>query len=98
MSGGAVALPYTLPGPQRAAALLLAMERATAQALLRHFSPDELREVTVAAAKLGSVPNATVDIIVERFQQEFAERSGLFGDEHHARDLIGGAVTPDLIT
>lgn len=97
-TGGAVAIAHTLPGAQRVAALLLAMERPTAQALLRHFSPDELREVTVAAAKLGAVPNAALDVIVERFQQEFAERSGLFGDEHHARDLVGAAVTPDLIT
>jgi flagellar motor switch protein FliG len=84
-------------GPQRAAALLLAMDRPVAQALLRHFSPDEIREVTVAAARLGSVPHAALDALVERFQQDFIDASGLHGDEAQARELVGSAVTPDLV-
>lgn len=97
-SGGALMWAETMMGPQKAAAVLLAMDRAAAQSLLRHFSPDELRAVTVAAAKLGSLPHATLDVLVERFQQDFVEGSGLHGDETQARELVGGAVTPDLIT
>jgi flagellar motor switch protein FliG len=85
-------------GAQRAAALLLAMERTTAQALLRHFSPDELREVTIAAARLGEVPINSLDLMVEQFQQDFADTSNLLGDEENARELIGTAVTPDLVS
>lgn len=85
-------------GAQRAAALLLAMERNTAQALLRHFSPDELREVTIAAARLGEVPHHSLDMMVVQFQQDFAEGSSLLGDEDKARELIGAAVTPDLVS
>ena len=85
-------------GAQRAAALLLAMERTTAQALLRHFSPDELREVTIAAARLGEVPLNLLDQTVEQFQQDFAETSNLLGDEEHARELVGTAVTPDMMS
>ena len=96
--GGALTHASELPGPQRAAALLLAMERGAAQSLLKHFSPDELREVTIAAAKLGAVPSSSLDILVEQFRQEFADSSGLYGDESHARDLVGAAVTPELIT
>jgi flagellar motor switch protein FliG len=84
-------------GAQRAAALLLAMERTTAQALLRHFSPDELREVTIAASRLGEVPHVTLDAMVDQFQQDFSHSSGLLGDEAHARELVGGAVTPDQV-
>ena len=94
----ALATADHLPGPQRAAALLLAMDKPTAQALLKHFTPDELRLVTVGAARLGTLPHSALEGLVERFQQEFAEGAGLHGDENHARDLIGGAVTPDLIT
>jgi flagellar motor switch protein FliG len=93
----ALATAETMGGPQRAAALLLAMDRPVAQGLLRHFSPDEIREVTVAAARLGSVPNAALDALVERFQQDFVEGSGLHGDEAQARELVGGAATPELI-
>lgn len=94
---GATALVHTMAGPQRAAALLLAMDRATAQTLLKHFTPEELREVTIAAARLGSLPNAALDQLVERFHNEFVDASGLHGDESHARELVGGAVTPELI-
>ncbi len=98
VEGAAHISAETMAGPQKAAAVLLAMDRTVAQGLLRHFTPDELRAVTVAAAKLGAVPHATLDTIVERFQQEFADGAGLHGDEGHARELIGNAVTPDLIT
>ena len=96
-NGGSLFSADAMAGPQKAAAVLLAMDKTAAQSLLRHFSPDELREVTIAAARLGSVPHATLDAVVERFQQEFADGSGLHGDEDHARELVGGAVTPDLI-
>ena len=88
----------THTGAQRAAALLLAMERNTAQALLRHFSPDELREVTIAASRLGEVPHATLDQMVEQFQEDFSHSSGLLGDAEHARELVTGPLTPDLVS
>ena len=94
----ALASAESMAGPSRAAALLLAMDRPVAQGLLRHFSPDEIREVTMAAARLGSVPNAALDTLVERFQQEFIDASGLHGDEARARDLVGNVATPDLVS
>jgi flagellar motor switch protein FliG len=97
-SGGALISADAMVGAQRAAAVLLAMDKTSAQALLRHFAPGELREVTIAAARLGSVPHATLDVIVERFQQEFTDGAGLHGDEDHARELVGEAVTPDLVS
>jgi flagellar motor switch protein FliG len=96
-SVGALARADALAGPQRVAAILLAMDRATAQALLKRFAPDEIREVTVAAARLGSLSHLAIDELVQRFSQEFVDASGLHGDESHARELVGGAATPDLI-
>ena len=97
MSDGTLMFAETMAGAQKAAAVLLAMDRSAAQALLRHFTPDELREVTIAAARLGDLPHATLDAIVERFQQDFVDASGLHGDETRARELVGATVTPDLI-
>ena len=97
-SGAAPLYAEAMAGAQRAAAVLLAMDTSVAQALLRHFSPDELREVTIAAARLGSMPHAAIDTLVDSFARDFADASGLHGDEAHAREMIGGAVTPDLIT
>ena len=87
-----------LGGAQRAAALLLAMDRTNAQAILRHFSPGELREVTIAAARLGSLTNSTLEGLVGRFERDFADASWLHGDEANARDLVAGAITPELIS
>ncbi len=96
-ASGALTRADNLAGPQRAAALLLAMERATAQALLRRLSPHEIREVTVAAAKLGPLPHAALDELVEKFQQEFVDGAGLYGDEAQARELVGATATPEMI-
>ncbi len=95
--GGALTRVDQLAGPQRAAALLLAMERTTAQSLLKRFTREEIREVTIAAARLGSLPHAALDELVERFHHEFVNASGLHGDESLARELVGGAVGPELI-
>ena len=87
-----------MSGSQKAAAVLLAMDKTSAQALLKHLSPDEIRMVTVAAARLGNLPQDAIDQIVEKYTQDFSERFGLHGDEQHARELVGSALTPDLIT
>ncbi len=85
-------------GAQKAAAVLLAVDRTTAKQLLRHFTAEELRLVTVAAARLGNVSNQTLEMIAEQFATDFSERSTLLGDEGQARALLSDAVTPDLIT
>ena len=55
-NGGLSRDPRQLAGPQRAAAILLAMGKPPATRLLKHLEPNELREVTRAAARLGAIP------------------------------------------
>ena len=45
-----------LNGPEKVAALLLAMGKPLASRLLKHFDQDELRQVTRSIADLGVVP------------------------------------------
>jgi flagellar motor switch protein FliG len=97
-SGGGPHYVESMAGAQKAAAVLLAMDTSVAQSLLRHFTPDELREVTIAAARLGAMSHATIDALVESFSQAFSDASGLHGDEAHVREMLGGAVNPELIT
>ena len=54
-------------GAQKAAAILLAMGKPPATRLLKHLEPQELREVTRAAAQLGAVPSAALESLVEEF-------------------------------
>ena len=88
---------HVLAGSQKAAAVLLAMGRESAAQLLRHFSPEELREVTVAAARLGVVSGEALVSIVEQFTADFSRGPLLLGDESQTRELLAGAVAPDQI-
>jgi flagellar motor switch protein FliG len=88
----------SLAGAQRAAAILLALGKDAATQVLRHFSPEELREVTVAAARLGAVPVGELESLVEQFTADFAEGASVLGDEGHARALLADAASPDQIS
>ena len=81
-----------LAGPQKAAALLLAMGKPAATQLLKHFTHQELREVTAAAARLGTVQNAELDAIVDDFTAAFSAGVPLLGDEGQTRALLADAV------
>lgn len=87
-----------LAGPRKAAAILLAMGKPTATQLLRHFTPQELREVTIAAARLGSVSVSELESIVDQFAADFSEGASLLGDEGEARALLADAVPSDEIS
>ena len=87
--------PYS--GARKAAAVLLAMDRPTATQLLRHLSQPELREITMAAATLGSVAADDLESIVEEFATTFSKGALLLGDEGKARALLADAVSADEI-
>jgi flagellar motor switch protein FliG len=85
-------------GPRKAAAALLAMGKPAATQVLKHFSPDELRQVTVAAARLGSVSMDELEKIVDQFTSDFSTGASLLGDESKARALFSDAVPPEQIS
>jgi flagellar motor switch protein FliG len=87
-----------LAGPRKAAAVLLAMGKPTATQVLKHFSPVELRHVTIAAARLGSVSMNDLEKIVEQFTFDFSAGASLLGDEGQARALFADAVPPEQIS
>ncbi len=55
----------TLSGPEKVAALLLAMGKPLASRLLKHFDPAELKIITRSAAALGAVPIVALEGLVE---------------------------------
>ena len=84
-------------GAQKAAAILLAMGKPPATRLLKHFEPQELREVTRAAAQLGAVSMATLESLVEEFTSEFSAGANLLGDVGQAREMLTDAVPPEQV-
>lgn len=89
------AISRTLRGAERAAALLLAMGQPAAGRVLKHLDADELRQVTRAAATLGSVPAATVDLLIDDFVGHFSGGPDLLGAADEAEQLLAGALPPE---
>src|SRR5579871_1964155 len=83
-----------LSGPEKAAALLLMMGPPTAARLLKHLDQPDLRSVTRAAAALGAVPPAALDLLVEEFAASFAGSAPLLGDADQVRSLLAEALPP----
>lgn len=84
-------------GPQKAAAILLAMGKPPATRLLKHFDPRELRDVTRAAAHLGTVSTEALEALVEEFTSEFSNGAKLLGDVGQAREMLTDAIPADQV-
>jgi len=90
---GGVARP--LFGAEKVAALLLAMDKQVAGKLLKRFDPLELRQVTRAAAELGSVNPATIEHLIADFTEQFTAGAELLGSAGSAEGLLAGALPDD---
>ena len=84
-------------GAQKAAAILLAMGKPPASRLLKHLEPRELRDVTRAAAQLGTVSISALEALVEEFTSEFSAGAKLTGDIGQAREMLTDAMPPDQV-
>jgi flagellar motor switch protein FliG len=102
MSAGAVtAVPTparTLHGPDRVAALLLAMGKPAAGRLLKRFDPLELREIARAASALGAVSAADLEPVIEEFAGEFAAGMSLLGTAEEVERLLTGILPGEQIS
>ena len=87
----------TLSGPEKVAALLLAMGKPLASRLLKHFDPAELKIITRSAAALGAVPIAALEGLVEELAQQFSRGVDLRGTAAEVENLLGGVLPPDQV-
>lgn len=91
--------PFTFGGPEKAAAVLLGLERDVAQLVLRHFSEEELRLVARTAAELNAIPHKVLDDICDALHKEITEgSSALVGDVTRAEDLLTGVVAEEQLS
>ena len=81
-----------LSGPQKAAALVLALSEEQASALLGRMQEDEVRELSTAMASLGAVPALPALQAVRRAGLPRADRHLL--DGRHHRHRWGGRPRP----
>ncbi len=86
-----------LSGPEKVAALLLAMGKPLASRLLKHFDPAELKLITRSAAALGAVPMAALEELVEELAQQFSRGVDLRGTAASVEHLLGGVLPPEQV-
>lgn len=90
--------PQQLRGPEKAAALILAMGKPHAGKLLKHFDSTEIRLLMRRAADLGTVPPEEVATIVEEFSNSFSKGMNLIGSLEEVQKLLTGVMPPEEIT
>lgn len=81
-----------LASNDKAAALLLSMDKGLAGRLIKHFDDSEVRLLAETAARLGSLPQQSIEEAIEEFTAAFAEGSDLQGSPGAAEKLLDGIV------
>lgn len=81
--------PVVMNRSQKAAAVMLAVGPERAAKVLAHLDEEEVEQLTVEIATLGSVPSTQLESILSEFQTEaVAHQQLVSGGEKHARDLM----------
>ena len=68
-----------LSGPQKAAALMLALGEDHASRLFARMHEDEIRDISAAMANLGSVPARAVEELCQDFAEALGQTGNLMG-------------------
>lgn len=87
----------TLQGPEKAAALLLAMGPPMSGRLLAHFQTNEIKRVTRSIADLGAVSAKQIEQLVEEFAAQFSG-GNLLGTAGDVEKLLTGILPPDEVS
>ncbi|MDQ0326292.1 flagellar motor switch protein FliG [Rhodopseudomonas julia] len=86
-----------LQGPDRVAALLMAMGKPAAARVMKHFDPDEIKVITRSVATLKSVPPQQIEQLIEEFASNFLNGAQLVGTTGEVEKLLEGVLPPDQI-
>ncbi|MFN3890881.1 MAG: flagellar motor switch protein FliG [Beijerinckiaceae bacterium] len=94
----AAATARHLRGPEKVAALLLAMDKSVASSVLRRFDRSEIRQITLAASSLGRLSANVFADLVEEFATLFSAGADLQGSPVDAERLLESALEPDVVS
>lgn len=95
-------VPTTLPhrplkGPERAAALLLAMGKPLASRIMGRLEADEIRLATRAIAELKPIPAEQLEALIEDFAGEMVSGPHLVGDLSEVARMLEGVLPPEQV-
>ncbi len=89
--------PSALRGPERAAVIMLALGEENAKPLWELFDDEELREVTLAISRLGSVTSDMVEDLLGDFVESFSQTGPVIGSVESARKLLANVLPSDKV-
>ncbi|GLU25912.1 MULTISPECIES: flagellar motor switch protein FliG [Brucella/Ochrobactrum group] len=85
----------TLSGPQKAAAILVAIGRPSAARLLKHFNADDLRKLAGHARTLEPISPLDFEHLVKQFEDSFAEGAPVSEAAQRFEGLLREALPQD---
>lgn len=86
-----------LTGFERAAALMLALGPEHGQAIWAQLSEDEIKELSAAMARLGTVNASLVEQLFVQFSTQVASVSSLHGSFETTESLLGALLPRDRV-
>ncbi|MEL7491059.1 MAG: flagellar motor switch protein FliG [Pseudomonadota bacterium] len=87
-----------LSGAERAAVVMLAIGEDASKPLWASLDEDELREVTLAISKLGSVTSEVVEELLHEFVQSLSSVGAVMGSVDSARRLLENVLPEDKVS
>ena len=82
----------------KAAALLLCMEKPLASRIVKYFDDAELKVVAEAASRLGALPQARIEELVDEFAAAFASGRDIQGTPQATAQLLEGLVPSERLS
>jgi flagellar motor switch protein FliG len=82
-------------GPEKAAALLIAIGRGSASRLLKYLDEDDLRRLAAYARRLPAISADDCEVLVRQFEALFAEGAPLDGAGSRFEGLLREVLSPE---
>ncbi|NOG71825.1 flagellar motor switch protein FliG [Roseicella sp. DB1501] len=86
-----------MTGPQKAAALMLALGEEHAAALFARMHEDEIRDLSAAMASLGTVPAAAIEELCREFGENLGQAGTLIGSYESTERLLLKTLPKDRV-
>lgn len=86
-----------LRGMERAAAMMMALGREHGRAIWQELTDEEIKELSAAMAKLGSISADTVEHLFVEFTSEVSTVSSLHGSFESTENLLGSMLPKDRV-
>lgn len=96
MSGKPITAVDQLSGPERAAVVMLALGEEASKPIWASLDEDEIREVTRAISKLGSVAPDVVEGLLQEFMTSLSGTSAVAGSAASAHRFLKNVVPADM--